>query len=180
MKITTLDEVENLESEKQTFDSYNYQPLLTPQLDNLNGNFDQNTINEIELWKVNRYAQLDKGTINLLNPIDKNQQTSDLSIDQPLLRNLLKTKGVGLPMASTILRFKNPSVYQIIDQRVYRLLYGKELKIPSNIDKQIELYFKYLELLKSKCTQYNIDFSNSDRDLYQLDKKLNSEIKLRN
>ena len=179
MKIIKLDDVQNLASEKQTFASYNYQPLLTPQLDSLNGNFDQNTINEIILWKVNRFAQLDEVTINLLNQIEKNQHTMDPSIAKPLLRNLLKTKGIRLPVASTILRFKNPSVYQIIDQRVYRLLYGKELKIPSNIDKQIELYFEYLAFLKSKCAQYNIDFSNSDRDLYQLDKKLNSDIKLR-
>lgn len=43
---------------------------------------------------------------------------------EEILRKLLMTPGIRLPMASTILRFKNPNVYQIIDQRAYRFLTG--------------------------------------------------------
>ncbi len=54
-------------------------------------------------------------------------------------------------MASAILRFKNPNIYQIIDQRANRLLYSKELKIPHNILKQIDLYVDYLTKLRKVC-----------------------------
>ena len=36
---------------------FNYQKSLTSKLDSDIGNFDQNKLNEIVLWKVNRYAQ---------------------------------------------------------------------------------------------------------------------------
>jgi hypothetical protein len=39
-------------------DSYRYQPNLTRKLDALgSASFDQEIINEIVLWKVNRYAR---------------------------------------------------------------------------------------------------------------------------
>ncbi|SFB86234.1 hypothetical protein [Kaistella jeonii] len=80
-------------------------------------------------------------------------------------------------MASTILRFKNPSVYQIIDQRVYRFIYGQNLPLYfSNAQKQIELY---LDKLKGVCEKKNIDFTLSDRILYQMDKHHNKGEKIR-
>ena len=41
------------------------------------------------------------------------------------LENVLECKGIDLAMASTILRFRNPNVFQIIDKRAYRAVYGK-------------------------------------------------------
>ena len=81
-------------------------------------------------------------------------------------------------MASTILRFRNPNVYQIIDKRVYRIIYGKKLTLSSIIDKNIALYLQYLHDLKDVCQQYDIEFSESDRVLYQLDKLENKDIPL--
>ena len=52
-------------------DDYFYQDLLTPKLDDLEGDFDQKTINEIVLWKVNRYALLKHESLDLLNKINK-------------------------------------------------------------------------------------------------------------
>ena len=46
-----------------------------------------------------------------------------------ILTSLLKTKGVQLAMASTILRFRNPNIFQIIDQRVYRVINRDPLKL---------------------------------------------------
>ena len=89
-------------------------------------------------------------------------------------------------MASTILRFKNPNIYQIIDQRVYRLIYkNKQLTInayPSdkNLNYQIELYIKYLTELKKVCDSLKIPFKESDRILYMADKRVNKGIKLNN
>ena len=89
-------------------------------------------------------------------------------------------KGVRLAMASTILRFKNPLIYQIIDQRAYRFIYGKELNYPeTNINQQILIYFDYLRKLKQVCIEHNIKFQNADRIFYSMDKKNNYNIKLK-
>ena len=50
---------------------YSYQTELTEKLDNLNSNFDQKIINEIVLWKVNRYANIENETLELINRIKK-------------------------------------------------------------------------------------------------------------
>ncbi len=76
-------------------------------------------------------------------------------------------------MASTILRFRNKNIYQIIDQRAYRFLKGKNLKLKANIESQIELYLSYLKKLRGKCDELNIPFENADRIFYMLDKDLN-------
>ena len=51
--------------------TYNFQTELTKKLDGFNSDFDQATINEIVLWKVNRYVSIDTETIELLNKIKK-------------------------------------------------------------------------------------------------------------
>ncbi|MBI9038202.1 MAG: hypothetical protein JEY97_08735 [Bacteroidales bacterium] len=103
-----------------------------------------------------------------------------------ILRGLLKTHGVQLAMASTILRFRNPKIYQIIDQRVYRIIYpNRELKLNTylsekNLNYQIELYLKYLTDLKKVCFDLNIPFDKSDRILFMADRRINKEHRLKN
>ncbi len=97
-----------------------------------------------------------------------------------ILLNLLKQKGVRLAMASTILRFKNPKFYQIIDQRVYRFIYGKELNYSeTNLNLQIVIYLDYIEKLKEVCQKYQIKFEEADRILYKMDKEYNKDLKLK-
>lgn len=55
----TTDELLNLES--------NFQPELTEKLDTVKSDFNQELINEIVLWKANRYAKLNNETLNLIN-----------------------------------------------------------------------------------------------------------------
>jgi len=157
-----------------------YQESLTKKLDCFSNNFDQAVINEIVLWKVNRYAEMPNETLSLINSISNVVSTIDIELTQKVLRNLLCVSGVQLPMASTILRFKNPSLYQIIDQRVYRILTGEELKLKSyksasNIDLQIELYLNYLTLLRVEAQRLNIPFNIADRVLYNVDKRINKD-----
>lgn len=163
-------------------ENYSYQDLLTPKLDELEGDFDQNIINEVVLWKVNRFALIEPKTLALLNLIKKEDQVLDKELTREILTNLLDKdhKGIRLAMASTILRFKNPNVYQILDQRVYRFIFGEELKYSlTNIEGQIKTYFEYLEKLKEVCEQNKIDFRDADRILYMMDKKYNSTEKLK-
>lgn len=175
--------IQSIDFEIKEGDSeYNYQSCLTTKLDSYTLPFNQEVVNEIVLWKVNRYAELSAETLSLINQINSEW-------DEALIRNvlyaLLSEKGVQLPMASTILRFRNKHLFQIIDQRVYRILYGDELKInqqktKSNILKQIDLYLLYLKDLRDVCSKLNISFEMSDRVLYNADKRINSLEKLKN
>lgn len=170
---------QNSEVNLQVLD-YTFQDILTPILDDLNGDFNQEIINQIVLWKVNRFASVDSLTLNKLNKLDKDDTEIDIDFTKDILKDLLNTKGIRLPMASTILRYKSPHIYQIIDQRVYRFITGEEIKEPNSIDRKIDYYLSYLKNLKSVCDEFNIDFSQSDRILYIRDKKENSDKKLSN
>ena len=162
-----------------------YQPTLTLKLDNSKGEFNQEIINEIVLWKVNRYAEIDNSTLELINSIDQKSKTLDDDLTNKILRKLLDkaTKGIQLPMASTILRFRNPSIYQIIDQRVFRIVYGESYTKTSkslNTQELIHLYLNYLTDLRRECIKLNVPFESADRILYNVDKRLNRENKLNN
>lgn len=165
---------------------FKYQESLTNKLDLSSVEFDQNHLNEIVLWKLNRYADFSDETISQINSIEPEESEINIENTKIVLKHLLKTKGVQLPMASTILRFRNPYIYQIIDQRVYRLIYeNQEMNIktyPSekNIHNQINVYLEYLKDLRVVCEKLNIPFKDSDRILYLADKRLNKKHKLKN
>jgi thermostable 8-oxoguanine DNA glycosylase len=166
--------------EKEISDNFTYQEALTKKLDKLEGDFDENMINEIVLWKVNRAPFLKPETLSLLNKIEKGDGAIDKQLTKDILAQLLAAPGFDLPMTSTLLRFKNPQAYQIIDQRVYRFIYpDKTLKLTASIEKKIDLYLKYLEDLKQICAEKGLEFSKIDRTLYAADKELNSEIPLK-
>ena len=165
---------------KELMGRYKYQPDLTSKLDRNECEVTQERINEIVLWKTNRFAQLDDPTLKAINTIPRESISLDYLLTTKALKLLLNAKGVGLPMASTILRFRNPKIYQILDQRVYRFINrGIELKMPTRAEDLIILYLDYLEKLKSHCSSFKIEFKDSDRILYQADKELNSDFPLK-
>ena len=161
---------------QKLLDDYDYLDI-TEELDNLQGDFSQNILNEIVLWKVNRYARFEIDVIEKLNLLP--QKKIDKGYTTDLLVSLMNIKGVKLAMASTILRFKCPELYQIIDQRVYRVLYGKPLKNSTVHSKMIELYFKYLKDLRKVCDELNVPFEKADRIFYMLDKDINKSVKIK-
>ena len=180
-KIETIDDVKEKVDYKALKLKYKYQKELTPKLDVLEADFNQEIINEIVLWKVNRYALIDEETLRLLNKIKKTDTELDEDLTKQILERLLEKdqKGIQLAMASTILRFKNPKIYQIIDQRVYRFIYGNEMEYSTSIDKQIKRYLEYLELLTIKCDLYKIPFEEADRVFYEADKEFNKDIPIK-
>ena len=164
---------------------YAYQRELTQRLDGHTGDFDQTVLNEITLWKVNRYPVIDSGVISQLNEIKKTDRAYNEKIVRDLLNRLLACRGVQLPMASTYLRFKNPSLFQIIDQRVYRVLYGKVMVLPGaynavNRMKLVDIYFDYLREIRTRCETLGIPFEEADRILYNADKRINKATRLKN
>jgi hypothetical protein len=165
---------------------FDYQKDLTAKLDKNETLFDQEIINEIVLWKVNRYANVDNDTLKLLNEIGTRSRELDIEKTRKILKTLIQKKGIQLPMASTILRFKNKNIYQIIDQRVYRIIYkDKKLKLKThpndkNLNDQVDLYIQYLKDLTEVCTKLKIPFDKSDRILFMADKRINKDIPLDN
>lgn len=159
--------------------NYKFQPVLTEKLDAHTGDFTEKTILEIVLWKVNRYPETSGKLVDAINDL-RNNYTEEKG--KKLLNTLLDKKGFDLPMASTLLRFARPDKFQIIDQRVYRLITKncKKLKLPTLIEEKITLYYNYLERLKTVCDEYNIPFEKSDRILYLMDKSVNNNERLAN
>jgi len=163
---------------KEFLRQYNYQSDLTNRLDKINDTpFSQNLINEIVLWKVNRYVSF---TAEILQKIEsvKNINQGQHREGQAVLEILLKVHGVDLPMTSAFLRFRNPRVFQIIDRHAYRAVYGQKypLNRASRINQKISTYFDYLDKLIELCKAKELDFQTIDRLLYKFDKKINGKL----
>ncbi|MCB0702962.1 MAG: hypothetical protein R2863_08965 [Candidatus Kapaibacterium sp.] len=100
---------------------------------------------------------------------------------EKVLRDLISINGIGLPMASTILRFRNPDVFPIIDKRAYRVLMDKErlsIYTSTNIDRQVEIYFEYIERVHKFSKDKKVKVCHVDRVLYIFDKEANKGIKI--
>jgi len=158
---------------------YDYPQIeMTNYLDNIkNRDFNQNIINEIVLWKVNRYVKIENNLLNEINSL-KGLPNGQHKKCEPILEKLLNIKGVDLPMASTILRFRNPDVFQIIDRHAYRAVYDEKypVHVTTKIKKKMDVYFGYLDRLIELCKIRNLDFCTIDRLLYMYDKKINGKL----
>ena len=158
--------------------SYNFQPNLTKKLDELHDvSFNQSIVNEIVLWKVNRYVSLGNEILSNIDDLKilthgKHRQA------QTVLETLLNVLGVDLPMASTFLRFRNPKVFQIIDRHAYRAVYARDypLYTSSSIRQKISVYFEYLDKLIELCKKRNLEYQSIDRLLYEFDKQINGKL----
>ena len=163
---------------EKLLEKYEYQPQLTNRLDAFKDrHFDQALINEIVLWKVNRYAQLSENTLAEINQL-KDLAPGEYKRGKAALKQLLRERGVDLPMASTILRFRNPRVFQIIDRHAYRAVYGNKYPLypASSVENKVEVYFRYLDDLAELSKSKGIAFKDIDRFLYVFDKKLNGKL----
>jgi len=150
---------------------------LTNNLDKkVDIDFTQDIINEIVLWKVNRYVTINDS--EWIKDFNELKYIEDLETNEKQIRNILekmlKTHGIRLPMASTMLRFRNPKVFQIIDERTFRIIFGNNLEMRKkydayNVSDRIGAYFEYLKKLRLDCKKKNIEFSEADRILYQYD-----------
>jgi len=156
---------------------YNYQKGLTKELDKFKGDFDQAEINRLVLWKVNRYAKIPSELLVELNKI-KDLKPGQHRKAREVLEKLLHSnvRGVDLAMASTFLRFRNPHVFQIIDQRAFRVIYGEKMKGTGTPKEKTDKYFEYLDKLRKLCEKKNVAFEKIDRILYELDKEKNREL----
>jgi hypothetical protein len=157
---------------------YKYQQNLTETLDSIGPDpFEQTLIDKIVLWKVNRYAPLTPAALEALNSVVKLGPGSHSSADD-VITALLKETGIDLPMASTLLRFRNPETFQIIDRHAYRAVYGVDYPLHSGSDHgaKIRLYFRYLDDLIELARTRSLEFRTLDRLLYIFDKHTNGKL----
>jgi len=169
----------NYKSDPTEFlDDYHYQPKLTKNLDELNNaRFNQELLNKIVLWKLNRYVALGPELFKELDSLTSLERGAHRKCSTILIK-LLNNKGADLPMASTILRFRNPEVFQIIDRHAYRAVYGRKYPLypMSSIRRKTEVYFDYLDKLLELSKNKNLEYRTLDRLLYQFDKQLNGKL----
>lgn len=167
---------------------YNYLLDETDVLDRLCLNteeFNREKLYEIMLWKLNRLPVIDDNLIKKMRTVSTFTSKNHRSEANEIVKDLLIVKGMALPMVSTILRFLNPSVFQIIDDRAFRVVFsGDKIKkyqakpqkmTEMYLENTIEIYFKYLDKLHSICSD-KLPFDKLDRILYQLDIKLGNKI----
>lgn len=157
---------------------YKFQTNLTKRLDDLEDlDLTTEVLNEIVLWKVNRYVSLDANQLSRINALRK-LEPGEHGRARLVLEDLLEAHGVDLPMASTFLRFRNPSVFQIIDRHAYRALYGRAYKLytQTSVKKKIDVYFAYLDDLHNLCDAKGLGFKVADRALYVFDKETNGSL----
>ena len=76
----TIDNIEEIQNFNSILDDYSFQLELTKKLDKHSDDFSQTIINEIVLWKINRYAELSSGCLELLNKINQNDVKIDTSL----------------------------------------------------------------------------------------------------
>lgn len=191
----TIDEIVNEHGNNLTkskvralLKAYRYQPSLTEKLDGMvDSEFSIETLLEIVLWKTDRYPTLTMRLLRQINDVKTivNLKGKSLVQAKRTLRSLLEAKGMQLPMASTILRFRNPHIFQIIDKRAYAIVCGDEPIYPSKppyklsngyLTRSTDMYFAYLEKLHQIAKRLKMDFRTIDRVLYQLHKSLGYTI----
>ena len=154
---------------------------MTDELDAIrpDQSFDESVIFKILLWKVHRYSHLDLDLLNRLNSVVCLTQANREEA-KSVLEDLLRTDGIDLPMASTLLRFRNPTTFQIIDRRAFRSFMKQDqydLYSGSSLERKVAVYFSYLEAVDKLCETTGINFADADRILYQFDKKNNGTLK---
>lgn len=121
-------------------DEYDYHPELTAELDELEADeFDHEILYKIVLWKLSRFPYVTDEVVGELKGI-ADIETGKHQEARGILKKLLRTPGIALPMASTIVRFINPNTFQIIDDRAYRVLFPGEAKYPSKPQKITDGY----------------------------------------
>lgn len=174
--IKTYKDLSDLNSYKE---KYAYQEFLTKVLDKSYDPFDEHLINKIALWKVNRYYRLDDSLLNQINYL-KDLKKGEHRKAEKVIEDMLGVPGVDIAMASTILRFRNPETFQIIDKRAYRMVFGEPLKLYHSTKSatKIDTYFKYMDALIKISKNLHVEFQLLDRLLYQADIEENRGLNL--
>tara|TARA_B100000315_G_C14538825_1_gene569791 strand:+ start:863 stop:1396 length:534 start_codon:yes stop_codon:yes gene_type:complete len=135
-------------------------------------NIDQ--IRRVALWKIDRVIDIPD---NILDKIRSIVSTKTISLDstevKKLIEELISCQGIGMPMASAILKFYRPDVFPIIDVRAYRALRGKKIYYSQY---NVDIYLKYANDLHDLASSLKRPLREMDEQLYMYDKEHNKKI----
>ncbi len=143
-----------------------------------NPDVDINLLRRIALWKLDRVMNVSDELIDKLRALATDATVQlDSELTRSLLSELLACDGIGLPMASTILKFLRPDRFPIIDVRAYRALKGtKPYFSQSETSKNIECYIAYAKEVCDLAVALKRPLDEIDEQLYCFDKEHNGKI----
>lgn len=157
------------------------EPLYEDELDRLdslpkkfeNGDWTQDDLEWIITWKVGR--AFEKPTLRHLrsNPNERINDAIETAVTARAIGDkvdaLTSIKGVGVPVASAILLFIDPTRFTVIDERAWRALREMEyVDQELSEDPTIEEYLLYLGACRSLANEYDVTLRMLDRALWAL------------
>ncbi len=147
-------------------------------LANRNGSADIDLFRRIALWKLDRVLEIPDETIRRLQGL---ATAPDLERDsaevRKILEELVECAGIGVPMASTILKFLRSDVFPIVDVRAYRAIYGRKLYWRQDSAKRnIDLYLSYASDVDRISSATGRPLREIDEQLYCFDLAHNGRI----
>lgn len=101
------------------------------------------------------------------------QKAFSSSSEEVKITELVKLRGVSLPMASSILMLTNPKRYGVIDIRVWEILFetGTVQSNPKGIDFKYEEWNTYLLTLRFFAGKFKVKARDIERTLFLVHKK---------
>lgn len=167
--------------EKDSFDyTFNYNLEETRKLQSLFSTVREDQpltidhMRQVALWKYNRVLDVPEKLLERVEKLAKKQNITVFDQEcKAIITELCACDGIGMPLASAILKFLRPDLFPIIDVRAYRALYGK--KIYSN-QYTVEKYYDYVKKIYDLKEKMNCPLSLVDEQLYEFDKKYNGSI----
>jgi thermostable 8-oxoguanine DNA glycosylase len=133
-----------------------------------------NDLRQVSLWKSDRTLNVSDETLAKLAELSaKTNVTIDDPIVKEVLEMLMDSQGIGLPMASSIIKFINPNVFPIIDIRAYRALTGKKANQSTYT---VGNYIAYTKRLTAIAAEWGRPLRDIDEQLYCFDKEYNKTI----
>jgi thermostable 8-oxoguanine DNA glycosylase len=131
-------------------------------------------LRQVSLWKSDRTLNVSDETLEKLAKVSAgNSVAIDDDIVREVIEMLMDSQGIGLPMASAILKFINPGVFPIIDVRAYRALKGKKAHRGTYTHKE---YVAYTKELTAIAAEWGRPLRDVDEQLYCFDKEHNGTI----
>jgi len=131
-------------------------------------------LRQVSLWKSNRVLSVSPDTLKTIKKLSKTRGVKiQDAIVKEVIEGLVKSQGIGFPIASAILKFINPEVFPIIDIRAYRALTGHK---PYYTTYSYKKYIAYARQLSVIAEVTGRPFREIDEQLYCFDEKHNKKI----
>lgn len=131
-------------------------------------------LRRVALWKLNRVMEVPESVIDQLNNLTAQDSLHHRSPEAiRVLELLVDSRGIGYPMASSILKFVRPDVFPIIDVRAYRAAFG--IKLYARMY-STERYLDYADRCHEIARIKNMSLMDVDEQLYGFDLEHNGNI----